>query len=283
MHETFNFDDSIPEELTRGGIYSARDAAARASSILEGLELKYLKGQLSFGPDIHGYNTVLDSWSKSRCKDGAERCEQLLQKMQQWSRTGPKLAHNDADTYMNMDADKWQRIKPSAMTYALCIDALMSAEETEDTISKILSLERTLELEYNSTNDAMMKPGIHIGNRIINAYGKSTFPLKKKETDDSGDGEKKNAVAWHAARKAHEVFTVWNKRYKSTGDEDFKPDSITFSSVLDAYARCGDKNSIDKAQQLFDFMMKEWKESGDDRVKPSSRSFTSYVVVLIYI
>jgi hypothetical protein len=234
--------------------------------------MKYLKGQSSFGPDVQGYNTVLESWIKCRCKDGAERCEEMLNKMQQSSHTSPKVSQHGAEG-----------VKPNSLTYALCIDALMNIEETEDTISKILSLERALELEYNSTKEASMKPDIRIGNRIINAHGKSNF-LNRRGPEESEEGEKRNAIPWHAARKAHEVFTVWNKRYKSTGDEDYKPDAMSFSSVLDAYARCGDKNSIDKAQQLFDFMMKEWKESGDDRVKPSSRTFTSYVfVVLVHL
>jgi hypothetical protein len=283
VHETFHSDDSIPKELTHGGIYSARDAAARAAFILEGLELKFLKGESSFGPDIMGYNTVLDAWAKCRCKDGAERCEQLLHKMQEWSQNGAKCSsHNPTDVYVNTDAYKWKSIKPTSSTYALCMDALINAEETEDTVTKLLALEQKLESEYNTTKDIAMKPDIRIGNRIINAYGKSNF-IFKKGTDSSEDEEKRNSIPWLSARKAHESFTIWNERYKLTGDEDYKPDTLSFSSVIDAYARCGNKYSIDKAQQLFEQMMNEWQETGDDRVKPSSRSFTSYVYIeLIY-
>ena len=288
VHDTFHSYDSIPPELLlHGGIYSARDAVVRATSILQGLESKYIKGESPFGPDIQGYNTIFEAWSKCSCKDGVEKCHELLQKLLQLSRdhhqerktitTTTELAINHEE-----DVRKWKKsLTPNAYTYSLFMDTLLHAEETEETIQKIISLEQKLELEYNMTKDPAMKPTIStIGNRIIHAYGKSNFLLINKDKqgmDDSEEIMKKNAIPWQAARKAHEVFSMWYRRYKDTGDDDYKPDSMSFTFVLDSYARCGDKSSIDKAQQLFDFMIKEWKESGDDRVQPLSRTFTAYV------
>ena len=58
-------------------------------------------------------------------------------------------------------------------------------------------------------------------------------------------------------------------KFKKTGNENIRPDTITYSSVLDAHARKGD---VEGANEVWE-MMKDDFHSGNKKAKPNVRTY----------
>ena len=130
-----------------------------------------------------------------------------------------------------------------------------------------------LEEKYeHSQTDANLKPDIGVANAMIKAY------MRNADYSSGGGGKFQQTMtgtSWKTAKKVNDVYIQWNKKFKNTGDIDFKPNVITTTMVIDAFSRCGDIGATEKAQAIFQSMIKDWRDTGDDRLKPSSKTFTA--------
>lgn len=59
-----------------------------------------------------------------------------------------------------------------------------------------------------------------------------------------------------------------HKRYKD-GDTDFKPNTRTHTSVIDAWAKSGEKGAARRAEQILNNMISHYEATGDNDVKPN--------------
>jgi hypothetical protein len=59
-----------------------------------------------------------------------------------------------------------------------------------------------------------------------------------------------------------------NQRYRD-GDKDFKPNTRTHTSVIDAWAKSGESGAAVRAEQILNNMIANYKKSGDNDVKPN--------------
>lgn len=57
-------------------------------------------------------------------------------------------------------------------------------------------------------------------------------------------------------------------RYRD-GDCDFKPNTRTHTSVIDAWAKSGERGSAKRAEQIFNAMHNNYKLTGDPDIKPN--------------
>jgi len=58
------------------------------------------------------------------------------------------------------------------------------------------------------------------------------------------------------------------KRFRD-GDKDFKPNTRTHTSVIDAWAKSGEKGAAKRAEQILNAMISRYEVTGDQDVKPN--------------
>ena len=53
------------------------------------------------------------------------------------------------------------------------------------------------------------------------------------------------------------------------GDPDFKPNTRTYTSVIDSWAKSGEKGAALRAEQILNSMISRYEAAGDPDVKPN--------------
>ena len=98
-------------------------------------------------------------------------------------------------------------------------------------------------------------PDTIIYSTVINCWSKSTFP--------------------EATRRARDMLDFMINHYKQTGNEKVRPNTITYNTVMDAFARKGD---VDGANEVFR-MMKDDYDSGRGNIsaKPNVPSYNTLI------
>ena len=71
-----------------------------------------------------------------------------------------------------------------------------------------------------------------------------------------------------SAARAEHVLSVMEKRFRD-GDHDFKPNTRTYTSVIDAWAKSGEKGAARRAEQILNNMITRYEAAGDPDVKPN--------------
>jgi Asp-tRNA(Asn)/Glu-tRNA(Gln) amidotransferase C subunit len=84
----------------------------------------------------------------------------------------------------------------------------------------------------------------------------------------SGGGRK-------SAERAEEILEWMDRLYRS-GNQDVRPDTITFNAVLDAWARSGDRMAAHRAEQILDHM-DELYRAGNHGVKPDTYTYNTLI------
>ena len=64
------------------------------------------------------------------------------------------------------------------------------------------------------------------------------------------------------------MLSAMETRYRD-GDSDFKPNTRTHTSVIDAWAKSGERGSAKRAEQILNAMQNNYKHSGDPDIKPN--------------
>jgi len=269
INQVINGLDDVPDELTRGGVYTAKDAADRALQILNEVEDKYLVGESNFGPNTFGYNIVLDGLSKCHAKDAPDKVEELFKKIRKWSSEGVPTPVDELDEegeeYANGDVSKWQHVRPDAITYSIVMETLGQSKEY-GVMDRVQALLKDIQSEYERTGDAELKPVTRVANSAINSYLRNSGGQMRHKTS--------NNKAWLNAKKVHDILNDLHKKWKETSDLSYRPDITTITMVIDAYGRCTDPAATERGEFLFEKIFKQWKESGDESLKPSSKTFT---------
>lgn len=74
-----------------------------------------------------------------------------------------------------------------------------------------------------------------------------------------------------AASRAEQVLSIMERRYRD-GDQDFKPNTRTHTSVIDAWAKSGELGAARRAEQILNAMQANYEASGDPEVRPNVHS-----------
>jgi hypothetical protein len=104
---------------------------------------------------------------------------------------------------------------------------------------------------------------------LVRAHGSPALALPFLNTHRSSGSLVINAhaKAGSAARAEH-VLQVMNQRYHD-GDTDFKPNVRTHTSVIDAWAKSGEKGAAKRAEQILNNMITAFEDEGDPDIKPN--------------
>jgi len=269
-------------------ICSAKDAIEHASALLQSIEYNFLTGQSEIQPNIRSYNIVMDGWIRSRVKDSSQQIQGIFRKMKRWSSVGVSdeeviqglgngQSHEEENkevAFVHTNAKDWSHIDPNAMTYSITIESYGS-RNNENKLHDIQTLVEELENKYEQNPEVTnFKPDMSVANAMIKAH------VRNADYMSGGGGkfqQRLSTNSWKTAKEVNEIYIKWNKKFKDTGDLDFKPDVGALTMVIEAYSRCGDITATEKAEALFENMIKEWKETNDDRLKPYSKTFSALI------
>lgn len=227
-------------------VYTAKDAAERASLLLLSQEQEYENGALeeSARPDTLSYNEAIGAWARSGVAEAPHNAERLLKRM---------LDH--------------EYIEPDGLSYNGVVDAWACSGKPE-AIQKVKQIWQHMEQLYAKDEDQKVKPTIRTVNAIIKAHTRRVQELTEERNIDE---------ARKLAREAEEYLDLMKERYEQTQDPDHMPDVMTYTSVMDTYGRCGRYHCTLRAKALFEELQALYKETGNHKLKPNVRSYTSLI------
>ena len=247
------------------------NAPEEADLLLREILDLYSTQELEEGPDAITYIAVIDCWSKSNKPIAPRRALNILTKMT-----------------TKYKEDNKKNIRPDTITYSAVMDAYARQGDI-DGARKVLNI---MKEEYSSGNvDA--KPNIRTYNILIDAWSKSNHSNAPEEAESlllemidlytrRKLEEGPNTITYSAVincwsksnkpiapSRALNILMTMTTKFKEENNKNIRPNSITYTSVMDAYARQGD---IDGARKVFN-IMKEDYSSGNIDAKPDIRTY----------
>lgn len=228
-------------------------AAARAERVLQNMVNRHRSGNDDVKPTTINFNTVLDAWAKSGGgRAAAERAEEILEWMDRLNKNGNHEVRPDTITF-NAVLDAWARSGDRM--------APRRAEQILDHMDEL----------YRAGNNGV-KPDTYTYNTlvsklsfVISFHVSACFSLTIKFYQINAwakSGEK------GAAGRAEHVLSVMEQRYRD-GDNDFKPNTRTHTSVIDAWAKSGEQGAAKRAEQILKGMQNLYEKTRDPDVKPN--------------
>ena len=168
-------------------------------------------------------DAVLNAWARRGTIEGAERAEQILERME-YIRTKGKRA----------------KIQPTSYSFATVISAWAKAAKIGETQSGVRAqhiLKRMMEFRKeildqegpDSEYAKLLKPDSVVYNSVLDAWARTRTPI--------------------AGTKADELLFEMEERIRM-GDHDSSPDTITYNSVINCHASSGHINAAKAAERV---------------------------------
>jgi pentatricopeptide repeat protein len=253
-----------------------------AERLLSAINDWYSRGDLDVGPNTVTYNSVINCWSKSRNRQDGEapkRCLELLLTMISKYQDDPQTnrdARPDLITYntiMNINAQqgdikgattvfnmmkkdyqsgKNNNAKPNIASYTILINAWSKSNTRDAPIeAESLLLEMIDLYSRGILNDSPDKIAY---SSVINCWSKSgriegpkraydilkTMIIKYEDSVSTSTTEDEGRI----------------NNSNNNNNNNVRPDTITFSSVMNVYAKRGD---IEGCNKVFDMMKKDYR------------------------
>jgi pentatricopeptide repeat protein len=180
-----------------------------------------------------------DAWAKSAVPDGTQAAERLLAKM----------INNP-------------RLEPSSITYNAVLDSHAHSSDPDSLIrmNKIWQHMQKL-ADAGSTK---IRPNLRTVNMILTACVRKAEMMREQD-------EKMGC-----ARQAQVILDDIKERAKD-GNSDLTPDVMTYSIVMDAYARVGSPEAALQAEALMMELKQAFLDTGDVRKQPNFRTYTTLI------
>mmetsp|Transcript_90053 Transcript_90053/g.134942 ORF Transcript_90053/g.134942 Transcript_90053/m.134942 type:complete len:562 (-) Transcript_90053:17-1702(-) len=221
-------------------VYTPRDAAKRATSLLLSQE-----GVEDAKPDAQSFNIVIDAWAKSRVAEAPEAAERLLRRM---------LENDDT--------------QPDTLSYNAVLDAWANSG-SDESLEKVNQIFHHMETLHESGKN--VAPTIRTVNAVLNTYSKVVSRVV------SESGGKDFLKAKELAVEARKLLEQTKQKFEETKNEDWKPDTTTYTISMDVYAKCGSYETTQEAETLLHELKQKFKESRDLRVRPNFRTYTTLI------
>ncbi|KAI2514210.1 endonuclease [Fragilaria crotonensis] len=195
-------------------IYTPRDAAEHLTKhLLTAEEACQGDGEnCVVVPDETSYNIAIDAWAKSAVADSTQVAERLLSKM----------IHNP-------------RLEPSSITYNAVLDSHAHSSDP-DSLTRMNKIWNHMQ-KLADAGSTTIRPNLRTVNMILTAC------VRKAEM--SKEQEEKMACARHAQTILDDI-----KARAKDGSTDLTPDVMTYSIVMDAFARVGSSEAAHHAEEL---------------------------------
>mmetsp|Transcript_8266 Transcript_8266/g.17621 ORF Transcript_8266/g.17621 Transcript_8266/m.17621 type:complete len:1037 (+) Transcript_8266:113-3223(+) len=236
------------------------------------VELRILE---NIEPDKVSCNSLLLAWANSGDKDGGEKAEQLLERMEEvykrsgntaikpdtltynavikvWGKCGYKYAGERSELLLNKMLRRYEEgdvdVRPDDVSFNSVIHNLANCHEDDSPRRAMRILER-MERAYKS-GLVEAKPDIISYNSVLNAFAKS-----------GREG---------CAQQAEEILDGLEHAFDA-GEGDIQPDVYSYNIVINAWANIGETS---KAVALLDRMSSRAKR-GQTNVKPDVKTYNS--------
>ena len=282
----------------------AEEAPERAQAILNEMLDRAGKGDRYVKPTRITYNAVLSVWSKSGRKDGAQQAQNLIEDL--WNRHAKdnRIVCPDRINYINVmfawarSGDEavekasavmqtlWKRfeegnnaMKPDSVAYASMMQVYLNSErhDTYDKAKEMIQEMKDRDVEFSTrlfgTYIKVLgtRPGT---NDEIEGVFREMEQLSDQGKDCKPDTFLYNTALTNLARateenglkQAHTLLEKMWQRFEDTNDKQYKPDIISYTSLMRAHRRCGSGN--DEIQKLVDEVHRRY-EQGDSSFAPN--------------
>lgn len=248
--------------------YAKLGDSSSAEKVLQRMTLRS-KIDTSCRPDTVSFNSMLNALSNSAASDAPQRAEEMLQTMQDM---------NDAG-----DLD----ICPDNVSFAAVINTWSRSNQVGAAERAEAILHRMIEIS-KAGGRRDLKPNAVIYSAVIDAWAKSgeadgarraesIFELMGKELGDQPGHE--DTVALTSAIDAlskSDLSGDGPERAEKMLRATTRTNAVTWTALIDAYARSGRRGSGEKAEALLGEMLHLY-EAGNDNVRPTAITFNAVI------
>jgi hypothetical protein len=215
-------------------------------------------------------------------EEAAETAENLLQLMKDLAKDEANiLASGDNSSVVEDEAevDEYEKfneefadfeddkqmgtsLQPTVITYNSCLNAWAKSDTRQAAPRAHALLQRMLEASLN--DPTAVKPNRTSFNTVINAYARfSRYDA-------------------NAPEKAEELMNLMYDMYYSGRLETVKPDTVTYTSLINAWARSVDRpDKVQNARRLLDVLLAKFDADEED-VKPNIMAYTSVLNAAVH-
>ena len=235
-----------------------RDGADRALELLE--EMKSSDNR-NVQPDAITYGSVIKCLTNAGGKANAERAEEFLDEL-------GKLYE---------ESGKNERLASNTIIYNSVLDAFASIRGGDGIARAEAILDRMEDLRAAGTSD--VSPDAFTFSSLIKAWtsASTSSGKKNKKNDDDGDSTSDpDLLGRSAAERAQQLLDRMEQLHRD-GDDNVKPTTVVYNSVIAAWAKSGETGSAERAEDLLARMEQMAKTSGDADVRADTISFNSVI------
>jgi pentatricopeptide repeat protein len=298
------------------------DAAKRAQALLNNMRELYSAQVLKTEPNIMSFNIVLKCWAQSRAQNAPKQVTDMYEEMLSSNMIPDSTSMNTVlNTYATKTApakteelfwkfynryvqDPLHNPQPNIISFGTVLKALASKSFNDPTApDRAEALFRKL-FELHQSGWEQCKPDAITFASLIQCWGKSKQPgaaekaesllRKMQQLADEGETEMApDTICWNSAihawaqagngERAEKLFKEMLANYIRHRDERQKPNVITFTAVLSAWAKTRFyKHAPKRAENLLEQMEKLHKSGALDDVKPNCVSYTILLDCLAY-
>jgi pentatricopeptide repeat protein len=264
---------------------------------------------------VFAYNFVVSAWARSQLPNGPERAEWYLRRMEQ----AEDEVTNDGEDHSLTDTSegKLPRIPVFAdvVTYNSVLHAYASSsprarnrgdEGLNNASQHANSILERMETRYRKNKRPETQPDTLSYSCVLNGFSNAGRAndaqmildkiMSLSELDEWKACVQPNLICFNTAidawAKANDVggaaekaLALLNKMEELSADNmdevhlDLQPDTITYSSVISAFARSGRPDAGDRAEELFQRSLRLYQE-GNSSLKPDSATFNTVLGAL---
>ena len=149
-----------------------------------------------------------------------------------------------------------RKMKVDRKTFNWLIDSWSFSGELDAADKAIALLARMEELDQAADNEHTFQPDVRTYTKVINAISRSG-------REDAGE------VAENILNRMEQLFS-------SAQNIAAKPNTFSYTALVEAYANSGAPGSAARAAELCDLIAQKW-EQGDPDVKPTSRTYNAAI------
>lgn len=218
-------------------------------------------GQLT-NDDVESVSGLMAQWAKRKSVHSAIQVETLLKRVVD--------DHNAGNS----------SVKVTTRMYTMAIDA-WAKTGGKQAAERASEIHRGMVEVYRLTGDKNIRPNTVSYNAVINAWSKSGCDSeaamraegilhemldewRRQRGEDGGMDERNNSSrVWN--EQVGDLDDIQNER----GEMTVKPDVVSFTSVIDTWAKSGNKYAAAKAMTLLKQMEKLYVEEGQRGMKPN--------------
>ena len=271
-----------------------RDAAIRAEEMLQRIEALHDDGYYEKSPDVCSYNSVINAYAHGKVSGASDHAHRLMTRMDE------KGIEPNAITWNTLLRCLLKEVKDAKSTK-------VSEEKVEDATSIISNMEDlglANTISYNTVISILSKSKLPDAaersevwlNRMIDQFAKTGNEKIQPDTTSFNSvihtyantnrfsaGAPQQAIAnpnqlFASAKMAEKTLDRMEKSFKSGENDQVKPDVVSYSAVINAYAKAAkfDGECATIAMDILNRMLKMYEEGNKD-VKPNKRTYTSVI------